>query len=86
MISGDWSSDVCSSDLVVLSNLAVGIHVVSVSYVGGPGTSASNSLPGVHVVESPTSTATSSRASGTTALQMLVRAMQLVKSAVTPKR
>jgi hypothetical protein len=70
---------------LVLSNLPVGIHVITASYVGGPGTAASNSLPGVHVVQAPTVTIASSPGTSVS-LQLLLKAIQLAKAAAVPKR
>ena len=72
---------------LVLLNLPVGIHVITGSYVGGPGTAASNSLPGVHVVQSPTlARIASSPGTGTISLQLVLKAVQLAKGAAVPKR
>ena len=72
---------------VVLSNLPAGIHVITASYVGGPGTAASNSLPAIHAVQSTGLAGTTlGTSSGSTALQRLLRAVQLAKGAAVLKR
>jgi hypothetical protein len=74
---------------LALTNLPVGIHVITASYVGGAGTAASNSFPAVHAVQPAAGlarTSSSSTQPRSTAIALLLKAMQLAKAAGVPKR